>query len=218
MVITQPYRILIKEAIRKKSEFIKGIVLDAGSGSVKRYSDFFNYDKYLTLDVDAESRADIIASVEAIPLSDSSIDSIVCTGVIGDIFQPELPIREFNRILKEGGYCLLTDNFGSLMHNQPHDYFRFTNFYLERLFRENGFEIIVSERVGGFHSLMLQLSIEYLLRLFRLNERKYIGRIASKLFYFLFKLAKFLDDRDKSQANKCAAIAWLIVAKKINNN
>lgn len=192
-----------------------GTVLDAGSGSVDRYSDFFVYDKYLRLDVDPKSGADIIASIEDIPLPSGSIDSVVCTGVLGDIFQPAVPIMEFNRLLKENGYCLLTDNFSSLMHNQPYDYFRFTDFYLKKLFSENGFEIMVSERIGGFHSAMLQLSIEYLVRRFNLYHHKLLGRLASRLFYFLFLISRFLDRHDKSPANDCFAIAWLIVAKKI---
>ncbi|MCX6796612.1 MAG: class I SAM-dependent methyltransferase [Candidatus Falkowbacteria bacterium] len=148
MVIAQPYRILTKEAIKRNASYIKGDVLDAGCGPVLRYKDLFKFDKYITTDIDPNSGADIICSVEKIKVLDNSVDSVICTGVLGDIYDPQIPIKEFNRILKSGGYCLLVDNFVGFMHDQPIDYFRFTNFYLEKTFRDNGFEIIKSKKLN----------------------------------------------------------------------
>jgi SAM-dependent methyltransferase len=215
MVIAQPYRILTSRVIKKNSDYIKGIVLDAGGGPILRYKDLFKYNKYITVDIDPSSKADLVCSIEKIDLPNNSIDSIVCTGTLGDIYNPEIPIKEFNRLLKRNGLVMLVDNFAGFMHDQPVDYFRFTNFYLEKVFINNGFEIIKTERIGGFFSLILQLKIEYLIRKLNLYNHLILGRIVSRLFYYLFLIANFLDSHDKSRANRCCAIAWLIIAKKI---
>jgi len=217
MYIFQPTRFLIRESIKKHGHYIKGRVLDAGSGSFTRYKQFFNFDKYLTLDFNPKFNPDIVGSVEKIPLPNSAVDSIVCTAVLGDIFNPQRPIKEFNRILKIDGSCLLTENFFSSIHDRPLDYFRFTDYYLKKVFMENGFEIIEVEKIGGFFSLIAQAKIRYFILKFNLYQHKILGRIFSKIFSLGSHFMIFLDKIDKSQANRDFALGWLIIAKKIKD-
>lgn len=106
MYIFQPYRFLTRKTIKEHAHYIKGKVLDAGSGSFSRYQHFFDFNQYLRLDLDQKTKPDIVGSVEKIPLPNLSLDSIVCTGVLGDIFEPAKAVKEFNRILKQDGHCL----------------------------------------------------------------------------------------------------------------
>lgn len=217
MYIFQPYRFLIRKIIKKYGHYIKGRVVDAGSGNWPRYKQFFNFTEYLTLDIDKAVKPDILGSIEKIPLPNLSIDSIVCTGVLGDVYKPSRAIKEFNRVLKNGGCCLLVDNFFGFIHDRPLDYFRFTNYYLEKIFSENGFELICCKRIGGFFSMMAQAKIEYLISRFNLYQYKILGRIASRIFSFCSYFMIFLDKIDKSQTNKNFTIGWLIIAKKIKD-
>lgn len=214
MVIFQPYRYLTKRAIKKNGHYIKGKTIDAGAGSFYRYRQFFNCDQYITIDIDESLKPDIVCSVEKIPLPDESVDSVVCTGVLGDIFEPKKPIKEFHRILKNGKYCLLTDNFFGVIHNEPFDYFRFTNFYFERILKESGFKIIKISRIGGFYAMAAQMIIEYLIRAFNLYSHEFWGRVFNRIFTAFGRLMIFFDTIDKSEANKKFTIAWLIVCQK----
>ncbi len=214
MIIFQPYRYLTKRAIKENGHYIKGKTLDAGAGSFSRYKQFFNCDQYLTIDIDENLKPDIVGSVEKIPLPDESVDSVVCTGVLGDIFEPKKPIEEFYRILKDGGHCLLTDNFFGAIHNEPFDYFRFTDFYFEKIFKENGFKVVKIERIGGFYALAAQGAIEYLIRALNLYQHEFWGRVFNLVFMAFGRLMIFFDAIDKSEANKKFAIAWLIICQK----
>jgi hypothetical protein len=48
-----------------------------------------------------------LATVEALPLADSSVDMIVCTGGVINCYDAALVIAEFGRVIRLGGYLLL---------------------------------------------------------------------------------------------------------------
>jgi SAM-dependent methyltransferase len=210
----QPDRYLLKKQIKKNAHFISGVVLDAGSGETRRYKSFFKFDKYLTLDIRSNSGADIIGSVENIPLDNNSIDAIVSTQVLEHVKNPQKAIEEFFRILRDDGYCLVTVPQVSELHEEPNDYFRFTKFGLEELFQKAGFKIILIEKRGGFWTLRAQEPIRYLIDLFGLNQRLWLAKIFNLFFWLAGNLTIWLDNLDKSQANSKHALGWLIIAQK----
>ncbi len=210
----QPDRYLLKKQIKKNSHFIKGVVLDAGSGNSRRYKSFFKFDKYMTLDINSSGKPDIVGSVENIPLDNDSVDSVVSTQVLEHIKNPPKAVEEFYRILKPGGYCLATVPQYSELHEEPDDYFRFTKFGLEELFKNAGFKTILIERRGGFWVSQIQMKIRYLIDLLNLNKSKSLRIFFNPIFAIGGYLSIWLDDFDKSRANQKHALGWLIVAKK----
>lgn len=213
MVIPQPERILLREQIKKFSHYIKGDILDVGAGSFKRYDDLLKFDKYITLDNDSANKPDILASAENMPLADSSIDSIVCTQVLGDIENFSQAISEFYRVLRPGGIALLTESLMVEMHDEPQDFWRFTKFALRRIFEKAGFEIIEIDSRGGFFSVMAQLRIRYLIDRFNLYSRWW-ARFFNPWFKLCCALAIWLDKIDKSRANRKHVLGWCVVAQK----
>jgi len=210
----QPDRYLLKQQIEKNAPYIRGIVLDAGSGEIRRYKSFFKFEKYITLDINSAVRPDIVGSVENIPLENKSVDSIVSTQVLEHIKDPQKAINEFYRILKPGGCCLITVPQSSELHEEPNDYFRFTRFGLEELFKKAGFKIILIEKRGGFWALRSQEPIRYLIDLFDLNKHLWLAKIFNLFFWLGGNLTIWLDSLDKSQANSKQALGWLIIAQK----
>lgn len=210
----QPDRYLLKQQIKKNAKYIKGVVLDAGSGEGGRYKSFFRFDKYLTLDINPLSESDILGSVESIPLENKSIDSIVSTQVLEHVKDPQKAINEFYRILKSGGYCLITVPQSNELHEEPNDYFRFTKYGLEIIFNKAGFKIILLEQRGGFWSANAQMQIRYAIDLFRLNRFRVLRWIFQPLIWTGGMLAILVDSVDKSRASHKHAIGWLIIAQK----
>lgn len=213
-MIFQPDRYLLKRQIRAYSRYISGVVLDAGSGEIRRYKSFFKFDKYLTLDIKPNSGVDIVGSVEDIPLESSSIDSIISTQVLEHVKNPQKAISEFYRVLKSGGYCLVTAPQLNELHEEPHDYFRFTQFGLKEIFKNSGFKIILIERRGSFWTTNCQMKIRYAIDLLDLNRHHRIAKILNPFFLIGGHLAIWLDVIDKSIANQKHTIGWLIIAQK----
>ena len=213
-MIFQPDRYLLKKQVKKNSHFIKGIILDAGSGNSRRYKSFFKFNKYLTLDINPSDKPDIIGSIENIPLDNDSVDSVVSTQVLEHIKNPQKAVEEFYRVLKLGGYCLATVPQYSELHEEPNDYFRFTKFGLEGLFKNAGFETVLTEKRGGFWVSQVQMKMRYLIDLFNLNRNKLLRICFNPIFLISGHLSIWLDSLDKSRANQKHTLGWLIVAKK----
>lgn len=214
--IYQVERKLLKNAIAKFSHYISGDVLDVGGGSFHRYAGLFKKKtKYSTLDINPESHPDVLGSATAIPVKEGSFDSIVCTQVIGDVLEPSKVIKEFHRVLKSGGTILLTEAFLNEMHDEPNDFWRFTNFVLKNMFEEAGFKILFIERVGGFFAVQAQMKTRYFINRFNLYRKPILGRFFSLVFKIMGEFSILCDRMDKSQANQKFVLDWIVVAEKI---
>ena len=215
MSIFQPDRYLLKKQVKKYAHYINGVVLDAGSGGDgERYKKFFKFDKYINLDINPNSGADIVGSVENIPLESNSVDSIVSTQVLEHVKNPVKAVCEFYRVLKSGGYCLVTVPQLNELHEEPYDYFRFTKYGLEEIFNQTGFKIILVERRGGFWVSNAQIKIRYTIDLFRLNKFWPLRWPFQFFIWFNGYLAILIDSFDKSKASSKHALGWLIIAQK----
>ncbi len=213
MYIYQPNRILLDEQIKKYSRYIKGKVLDVGAGSFSRYQRFFNVQEYIKMDIEPGENIDIVGRAENIPLPSATFDSIVCTQVIGDLKDPLLALKEFYRVLKPSGTVLLTESFINETHDEPRDFWRFTQFGLEHLFQTAGFKVVGIDQRGGFFAVNAQNNIRYLVNRFNLYSHKW-GKAFSPIFKIYSRLMFFLDKLDKSETNRKFAIGWCVLAQK----
>jgi SAM-dependent methyltransferase len=211
MYIFQPDRYLLKKQIQDASKYIKGKVLDVGSGECDRYGDLFNASQYIKMDVKAGKNVDIVGSAEKIPFDNESFDSVVCTQVFEHLKGPTLGAQEIYRVLKVGGNLLLTVPQINELHEEPYDFFRYTKFGVMQIFEGVGFKLIEYSQRGGFFSTVSQLVMRYLIDRLNLYEHPILGRIFSKCFLLKGKLAIWLDKIDKSPANKKHAIGWCFV-------
>lgn len=213
MYLYQPNRILLDEQIKKCSSYIKGKVLDVGAGAFSRYKGFFHFQEYIKMDVQPGKNIDIVGRAEDIPFEAETIDSIVCTQVLGDIKNPIQAIKEFHRVLKPDGTVLLTEAFFNEMHDEPRDFWRFTRFGLEYFFQEAGFQIIAIDQRGGFFTVQAQSNIRYLINKFNLYSHNW-ARMFNPIFKIYSKIMFLFDKLDKSQSNKRFALGWCVLAKK----
>lgn len=212
--IFQPERYLLTKQIEKNSKYIKGIVLDVGAGHYSRYQKFFKYDKYIKMDINHAEHVDVVGSVDSIPLQDESVDSVVCTQVFEHIKYPDKGASEIFRILKKGGYVLLTVPQTNELHEEPHDYFRYTKYGLNRIFNDAGFVNEVMEQRGGFFSTTAQMFIRFTTDTLNLYERKIIGKIIGKILYLIGMFSIYLDKKINSDSSNKHAIGWCCVYKK----
>jgi 2-polyprenyl-3-methyl-5-hydroxy-6-metoxy-1,4-benzoquinol methylase len=100
---------------------------------------------------------DIISDIASIPEANQSFDAIMCTEVFEHIINPREALVEFARLLKPGGYLLLTSPFASLTHFAPyHFYSGFNRFFYEQALSDNGFKIIEVQGNGNYFEFVAQ--------------------------------------------------------------
>lgn len=146
-------------------------ILDAGAGE-SQFKRFCDHLKYIAQDFGQyngegnvglqmgtwdNSRLDIVSDILSIPLPNHSVDAIMCTEVLEHIPDPIGAIKEFSRLLKPGGYLLLTAPFSSLTHFAPYHFATgFSRYFYEKHFPDNSLEIVELQFNGNFFEYVAQ--------------------------------------------------------------
>jgi len=187
----------IEEFIRFTSKKLSSgsILLDAGAGRCP-YKVFFSKLTYIAVDLKGQVELDVIASIDSLPFRNNCIDAILCTQVLEHVKDPKKVLFEFHRVLSAEGDLFMTVPQGWGLHDKPHDYFRFTSYALQFLFKATGFDIVFIKPRGGYFWY-----IGNRLRLFpSFIRNKFLRFISSYLFGVIIPLICFyLDvlDQDK---------------------
>lgn len=94
------------------------------------------------------ARADVLADAAALPLADSTVDSVVCLEVLEHTRNYQSALHEIHRVLKPDGTLILSMPFIYPIHDAPHDYQRLTEHGLRRDMAVAGFEVLRLNRRG----------------------------------------------------------------------
>ncbi|GAA2533785.1 class I SAM-dependent methyltransferase [Mycolicibacterium diernhoferi] len=92
-----------------------------------------------------------------------SFDVVVLSDVLEHIAEPSNLLSEISRILKPGGRLILNVPFLYQLHETPHDYFRYTQYALDRLIEKAGLEVKELVPLGGWLEVMADLWSKLLL-------------------------------------------------------
>ena len=154
----------LKKCIDAFSGYINGKTLDIGCGA-KQYEKLFKKtSEYIGIEIETDLQkkreiADYFYDGKKIPFKDESFDSILSFQVLEHIFEPQDFLSEAKRVLKPGGYMLITVPFMWDEHEKPYDYGRYTSFGLKHLFNKNSFEVINFEKSTPGIECIFQLLI-----------------------------------------------------------
>lgn len=135
-------------------------LIDLGCGPTK-FRDILTRFNYIGVDIKPFELVSIIADfTEKLPIENESADIIFISNILEHCPTPEFTLSECKRILKKGGVLLGSVPFIAGIHQEPFDYFRYTEFALQRLL--TGFSNVEIEIVARPHiiykNLVRQLS------------------------------------------------------------
>ncbi|WP_370618484.1 class I SAM-dependent methyltransferase [Mumia sp. Pv 4-285] len=163
LINTSRVRLLRVNRAFAKATPAGALVLDAGAGH-GQYRRLFAHARYETADFaqlgTRYTPLDYVCSLTDIPVEDGRFARILCNQVLEHLESPADALVELHRVLAPGGQILLSAPLFYPEHQQPYDYFRYTQFALAKLFADAGFdEVSVSWLEGYFGTVAYQLEL-----------------------------------------------------------
>lgn len=153
---------------------------DSYSSSGSWILPYLNKVEYKILDPVPDYNPDIIGDIHNLPFGDNSQDAVICISVLEHVENPIKASKELYRVLRMGGYCLVSVPFLHCYHAKEgyyKDYWRFTKDTLGLLF--NGFEVIEIQQVSGAIATLLKMTPLYKFKILRIIS-DFIDRVFHK--------------------------------------
>lgn len=199
------YKPLIRDLEYAVKKYAGEKVLDLGCGN-KPYQGMFDgiSKEYIGCDVVQSSmkKVDIICEATNIPLPDSSFDTVFSTQVIEHVEDHRALLNEAFRLLKPGGYIIVSGPMYWHLHEEPYDYFRFTKHGFRYILKKSGFSVLEILSNGGKWTLLGQVILHTMPA--RFVRLKFVRALNNRLFSYL----------DKKYFNDFNTINYVVVGKK----
>jgi SAM-dependent methyltransferase len=148
-------RRFLRRQVKKNSGRISGVIADLGCG-FKPYQRYFKKARHVGLDYPSTAlavqsgRADLFGDLTDLPFKTACLDGVLCTQVLEHIAEPSRALSEIHRVLKPGGILLLSAPFFYPLHDEPHDYYRFSHHGLNHLLTSADLEMTEITHQGGY--------------------------------------------------------------------
>ena len=160
--------LILKTITEVVPKYARGRLIDIGCGT-KPYAHIFSpyVSSYFGVDFAPTSshhygestKADLFIDGTDTKLPSESFDTVLSTQVLEHVLETDRYIVECYRLLAKGGIGIFTIPFVWQTHAEPNDFFRFTRYALEQLFKQHGFRIVELRPIGGAYATVLQTRI-----------------------------------------------------------
>jgi SAM-dependent methyltransferase len=155
---------LLLEQLRSVAPQASGRLLDVGCGN-KPYehlfrpfiSEYIGVEHEATFGETSASQAggpDVFYDGLNLPFEDAGFDTVLNVQVLEHTPEPQRLLEEMSRVLRPGGLMILNAPFSFRLHEEPHDYFRYTPHGLRAMCERAGLEVIDVRPQGGFGSVI----------------------------------------------------------------
>jgi len=110
----------------------------------------------------AAKKPDLYYDGTRLPFDDGSFDTVLNVQVLEHTPHPGLLVKEMGRVLRPGGTLILSAPFQFRLHEEPHDYFRYSPHGLRTLCAAAGLEIVETLSQGSLWSVLAHKLNSYL--------------------------------------------------------
>ena len=199
------------------SKYAKGRLIDIGCGN-KPYEKKFEgtVTEYIGCDIVQSDlkKVDVLCEANNIPLPDNSFDTAFSTQTIEHVEDHQGLVNEAYRLLKPGGYFIVSGPMYWHLHEEPYDFFRFTKYGFKYIFEKAGFEMIEIIPNGGawatagqtlIHSFLLSKSRNFFIH----ASRFLFHRL--RIYWIINSFFGWLDKVDYNPAN---TLNYVVIGKK----
>jgi SAM-dependent methyltransferase len=161
---------------RSLKQHARGRLLDLGCGMVPLYASYRDYvtenicvdwkntlhqNPYLDREVDITGD---------LPFAADTFNTIILSDVLEHIPTPEYLWREMERVLAPNGKLIMNVPFLYWLHEQPHDYYRYTEFALRRFVEGVAMRVIELTPMGGASEVLADIFAKSAVRLPRVGS------------------------------------------------
>ncbi|MBF0537370.1 MAG: class I SAM-dependent methyltransferase [Nitrospirae bacterium] len=178
-----------------KAEYNSIRVLNIGAGGLlesylRAYSNF----TVTSVDIDPARKPDVVMDACELQYDDRTFDLVCIMEVLEHIQSPVKAVDEIYRVLKPGGKLILTTPFAFGIHDEPHDYYRYTKYGLLYILRHFD-RVSVRERNGYMSAVIVQL-----IRLVKSRSKvdKIIGSSVTLVAIVFLPIIRIIDRLIKS--------------------
>lgn len=155
-------------------QFARGKVIDLGAGAMN-YKDMIEKTgaTYHSLDYaptetkyQKDIQLDYVGDIQNLPIEDSQFDTVFCSQVLEHISEPQRAVNEMSRIIKIGGYAIISTPHLAYLHNEPYDFYRYTKYGLKHLVEKAGLHVVDIQPIGGLFCFLNYISSTMFLSIF----------------------------------------------------
>ena len=129
------------------------LVLDAGAGDAP-YKGLFEHARYESADFQKVDKvyapSTYVCDLSSIPVEDARFDYILLNQVLEHLPEPKSVLAELHRVLKPGGKMICTVPLFYEEHEQPYDFFRYTQYGLRHLYTSTGYQVERLDWMEGY--------------------------------------------------------------------
>jgi SAM-dependent methyltransferase len=162
----------ITQHLRRAAPLAHGRLLDVGCGD-KPYEAIFKpyVDAYVGVEHEAtfaktsasnRGGPDVLYDGKRLPFDDATFDTVLSVEVLEHTPEPQLLIAEMARVLRREGTLILSAPFSFRLHEEPHDYFRYTPYGMREMLARAGLEVVEQWAQGALWSVVAHKLNTYL--------------------------------------------------------
>ena len=146
---------LMHRAMAGEKDGVHGRLLDIGCGRrpyfrlfEDRVSDYVGIER----DVDryVEEPPDVQGDGNALPFASTAFDTVISNQVLEHVPEPAYAVGEMARVMRPGARAIITAPHIWGIHEEPHDYYRFTPFGLTYIAQRAGLSVERVMPLGGY--------------------------------------------------------------------
>jgi len=187
-------RALLNTLLYKWRNNVHGIVLDVGGEKYNpvRYTvaEDVGVQRWLYLNLNPAAMPDIVADGAHIPLGSESIDTVICLETLEHVKDPSQVVRELSRVLRPEGALLMSVPFLYRIHGVPNDFWRFTEYQVQRMVNDAGLRVVCMERLGLLLTVICDMTKQAISEIRMTALRWLLGLLFLPLAAFLVGLER----------------------------
>ena len=204
-------------AAKRTRPHAHGVLLDVGCGSMRARRWYEGrITRYLGVDLATspyleDEHLTAYARGEALPFRGGSVDTVFGMSMLTYLPEPQRMIEEAHRVLRPGGTLILEFTQMCPLHDEPHDYFRFTRLGAQWMLERAGFDVVESVPIGG---LMARVGLSAIAALNRINRGpiRVVTELPVRVLYVVLQLG--FEVLDRLFFDPREVLAHLVVARK----